>query len=191
MNCILKAATHGLVSAMLVAGMAGTSQAQTTAIEGRSGQEWAGGQQLEGDEGLSCEAILCLAASGGQPSECAPALRRYFSISYRWWSDTLRGRMNFLNLCPMVSSDMTGLKTAIVHGAGRCDAAALNRDLSSGGDENYQGTISDALPDYCASLFSTPYSQALPPRYVGTPSTGGYWVDAKYFDAASAAFNSR
>lgn len=52
---------------------------------------------LTGDTRLACEAILCL-ATGTQPSECTPSLRRYFSISYRKLSDTIRGRVNFLNL---------------------------------------------------------------------------------------------
>jgi hypothetical protein len=60
----------------------------------------AGAQEiLTGDTRLACEAILCL-ATGTQPSECTPSLRRYFSISYRKLSDTIRGRVNFLNLCP-------------------------------------------------------------------------------------------
>ena len=37
---------------------------------------------LTGDTRLACEAVLCL-ASGTRPSECAPSLNRYFSISAR------------------------------------------------------------------------------------------------------------
>ena len=52
----------------------------------------------------ACEADLCL-SSGTRPAECAPSLSRYFSISFRKWSDTVRARQNFLNLCPIVSRD--------------------------------------------------------------------------------------
>lgn len=84
-------------------------------------------EALQGDEKLACEALLCLAAST-RPTECIPPIRRYFSISYRRFSDTLRGRLNFLNLCPVVSQpNMSSLKNAIVNGAGRCDAAAINQ----------------------------------------------------------------
>jgi hypothetical protein len=154
-------------------------------------QSQANAQELDGDEGLACEAILCLAASGGQPAECAAALRRYYSISYRWWSDTLRGRLNFLNLCPIVSSDMSNLKSAIANGAGRCDAASLNQELVTGSSDESPGYISNTLPDYCTTLFSSSYIQAQAPRYVGTPWAGGYWVEAVNFEAASAAFNAR
>lgn len=35
-----------------------------------------------GDVRLACEAVLCL-SSGTRPSECAPSLKRYFSISQK------------------------------------------------------------------------------------------------------------
>ncbi len=57
------------------------------------------GQQLTGDPKLACEAILCL-SSGTRPGECGPSLSRYFGISYKSWSDTVKGRRNFLNQCP-------------------------------------------------------------------------------------------
>ena len=52
-----------------------------------------------GDTRLACEAVLCL-ASGTRPSECAPSLNRYFSISARKLKDTIKKRANFLKLCP-------------------------------------------------------------------------------------------
>jgi len=57
-------------------------------------------QVLEGDTRLACEAILCL-ASGTQPSECSPSIQRYFSIRHKKFSDTLKARNGFLNLCPV------------------------------------------------------------------------------------------
>ncbi|WP_037585854.1 TrbM/KikA/MpfK family conjugal transfer protein [Stenoxybacter acetivorans] len=85
------------------------------------------GDLLTGDVRLACEAILCL-SSGDRPSECAPSLKRYFSINHKKLSDTLRGRKNFLELCPASNEEnMPELINAIANGAGRCDAKELNR----------------------------------------------------------------
>mgnify|MGYP000476136989 CR=1 FL=1 len=54
---------------------------------------------LQGDERLACEAILCL-SSNTRPNECAPSIRRYFSIKHRKMRHTLRARRDFLNMCP-------------------------------------------------------------------------------------------
>jgi len=43
------------------------------------------------------------AASGTRPSECTPSLSRYFNITKRKLSDTIRARLNFLQLCPVAS----------------------------------------------------------------------------------------
>ena len=37
---------------------------------------------LTGDTRLACEAVLCL-SSGDRPSECAPSIKRYFSIRHK------------------------------------------------------------------------------------------------------------
>ena len=90
------------------------------------------GQQLTGDPKLACEAILCL-SSGTKPGECGPSLSRYFGISYKYWSDTVKGRRNFLQLCPTAqdtsSANMPQIVENIVNGAGRCDANTLNATL--------------------------------------------------------------
>lgn len=54
---------------------------------------------LTGDTRLACEAILCLAAPT-RPTECAASIAKYFSISLRRFSQTLKARRNFLKLCP-------------------------------------------------------------------------------------------
>lgn len=56
---------------------------------------------LTGDTKLACEAIICL-ASPTRPAECTAAITKYFSISLRRFSSTLRARKNFLSLCPRV-----------------------------------------------------------------------------------------
>ncbi len=56
-------------------------------------------QVLTGDTRFACEATMCL-LSVQRPTECTPSLQRYFSISFRRFSDTQRARTNFLNLCP-------------------------------------------------------------------------------------------
>ena len=54
---------------------------------------------LTGDTRLACEAVLCL-SSGDRPSECAPSIKRYFSIRHTKLGDTLKAQRNFLKMCP-------------------------------------------------------------------------------------------
>lgn len=151
---------------------------------------------LTGDTRLACEAVLCL-ASGKRPEECNPSLRRYFSISYRKFSDTLRARGNFLKLCPASSQtpEMANFVEAIVNGAGRCDPGSLNAALLYQYDWEGPTYISNRLPDYCAAYIGNAYtnfnSTGTAPRYVGVPERGGYWVEAKDYDQALAAYNAR
>ena len=87
----------------------------------------AGEGKLSGDTKLACEAILCL-SSGTRPQECAPSLARYFGISHKKIHKTISARKNFLHLCPTGGEEgMPQLIDAIAEGAGRCDAAELNR----------------------------------------------------------------
>jgi hypothetical protein len=147
------------------------------------------GQAFEGDTRLACEAILCLAASS-RPAECEPAIRRFFSISFRRFSDTLRGRLNFLNLCPVVGGSMPAMKSAIVNGAGRCDAASLNAALWVSDNEG-GGQVSNAMPDYCQAYAGHQYVVLQLPRYVGEPGRGGFWVEARDFEAAERSYKQR
>lgn len=152
---------------------------------------------LTGDTRLACEAVLCL-ASGTRPSECAPSLNRYFSITARKFSDTLKKRRNFLNLCPVSNQtpEMSSLISAQVNGAGRCDAQALNSTLIMyRGWDTGETYISNRMPDYCAAYTGHAYtdfnSSGTMPRYVGTPEEGGYWVEARNYDRALAEYNAR
>ncbi|MBD8051095.1 TrbM/KikA/MpfK family conjugal transfer protein [Limnohabitans radicicola] len=138
---------------------------------------------LDGDEKLACEALLCLAAST-RPAECVPSIRKYFSISFRLFKDTLRGRLNFLNLCPVVTlPHMQSFKNALVNGAGRCDAASINQ-------ANYQGDmdsgfrVENVMPSYCVAYFGNGLVQSGAPVYVGEPQFGGHWVEAKDYAVA-------
>jgi hypothetical protein len=147
-----------------------------------------------GDVRLACEAVLCL-SSGTRPSECMPSLKRYFSISMKKFSDTLKARKNFLNLCPAASQDekMVALVDAITHGAGRCDYASLNSTLrvwNWNGDSG-ETYISNSLPSYCTAYTGNAYTDITAPRYVGVPERGGYWVEADKYDAALAEYNKR
>ncbi|WP_156471662.1 TrbM/KikA/MpfK family conjugal transfer protein, partial [Snodgrassella sp. CFCC 13594] len=82
---------------------------------------------LTGDAKLACEATLCL-STGDRPGECAPSIKKYFSISAKKMSDTIKKRKNFLSLCPASKEEgMPALINALANGAGRCDAAELNR----------------------------------------------------------------
>lgn len=152
---------------------------------------------MTGDTRLACEAVLCL-ASGTRPSECAPSLNRYFSITARKFKDTLKKRRNFLNLCPVSNQtpEMSSLISAQVNGAGRCDAQALNSTLISyRGWDSGETYISNRMPDYCAAYTGHAYtdfnSSGTMPRYVGTPEEGGYWVEARDYDRALAEYNAR
>ncbi|WP_039816509.1 TrbM/KikA/MpfK family conjugal transfer protein [Xanthomonas arboricola] len=169
-----------IVAAVAALSSAGTASAQ---------------EVLTGDTRYACEAILCL-ASGTRPSECTPSLRKYFSITARKLSDTIRKRKNFLDLCPVSNQtpEMSALVSAMSRGAGRCDAQALNQTLVfwQGYDD---GTtyISNQMPDYCAAYTNHAYTDfnSTKPRYVGTPDRGGYWVEAADYDQALAAYNER
>jgi len=150
---------------------------------------------LTGDTRLACEAILCL-STGTQPSECAPSLRRYFSISHRRFSDTIRGRVNFLKLCPVANQtpQMQALVNAQANGAGRCDAQSLNATMTMWrGYDDGATYISNQMPDYCGAYMGHAYTDfnGTVPRYVGTPERGGYWVEAREYDGALAEYNER
>lgn len=155
---------------------------------------------LTGDEGLACEAVLCL-ATGSPPSECTPALTRFYSISYPYWSDTLQGRIRFLNQCPSSSSTpaMRNLVNAMADGAGRCDAASLNATLlytvssPSGRNTIAHNYIGNAAPDYCATYTSHPYTDlsTLQPLYVGEPLRGGHWASPSTYSQELAAYQAR
>ena len=155
-------------------------------------------QELTGDTKLACEAILCL-SSGQRPDECAPSLARYFGISYRKLSDTIKGRINFLDLCPASSdSGVKQLSSALANGAGRCDVDSLNTSnrIFNSYDENGNlvNVISNQMPAYCGTMYSHAWlTDLLPnmPKYVGVPERGGYWVPASQYQAALAQYNAR
>lgn len=133
-------------------------------------------EELTGDTKLACEALLCL-SSGVQPGECAPSLARYFSIVYKKWSDTLKGRINFLNLCPSASATgMPALVNDIANGAGLCDAATLNSRLQIVDENGTPQYIDNNLPAECAAYSANAYVR-LNLQYTGPlpPAAGGYW----------------
>lgn len=152
---------------------------------------------LAGDTRLACEAVLCL-SSGDRPSECAPSIKRYFSIRHKKMGDTLKARRNFLKMCPTSSetAEMAGLTDAIAEGAGRCDAQELNRMMrytklekvcehktkySLGRkyvvEDNCQTVkktyIRSDKPGYCKAYVADKVS------YVGDERNGGRWVDVR------------
>lgn len=149
---------------------------------------------LTGDVRLACEAILCLSSST-RPGECAASLRRYFSINHTKLTDTLRARLNFLNLCPAAGQDagMKSLVRVIRDGAGRCDAASLNRSLAVYDSEGELLHIRNNLPTYCGVYYSHEYTDLSDDlaRYVGTPSRGGRWVEAHQYEAELAKYIKR
>lgn len=145
-----------------------------------------------GDVRLACEAILCL-SSGTRPGECAPSINKYYSITARKLSDTIKKRKSFLNLCPAASQDeyMVSLVDAISNGAGRCDYASLNATLRVWHSQDEVSYIKDTLPSYCVAYTGNSYTDITAPRYVGKPERGGHWVEADKYDEALAAYNER
>ena len=84
----------------------------------------------EGDQRLSCEALLCLTLGWGE-SECRPAIKRFFSI-WTWKPSRLFDlRMSFLGLCPsqMARED----QALIVNYAGRCTGERFDRYVAGFG----------------------------------------------------------
>jgi len=123
---------------------------------------------LEGNEKLACEAILCL-STGSPPHECSPSLKRYFSIQKKKFSDTIRARLDFLQLCPSASAEgMPSLVNVIANGAGRCEAEdmipKLNAHLwgmcDSESGYSYVGCMAD-IPEGVPGLCESP---TYPPR---------------------------
>ena len=107
---------------------------------------------LGGDAGLACEAILCL-SSAERPSECTESLHRYFSIKLKKPYKTIQARKDFLNLCPSSREpNMPQLVNALAKGAGRCDAAELNKiGHYVGLGQNRRFVVSKTKPSYCAA----------------------------------------
>jgi hypothetical protein len=147
-------------------------------------------QELDGETKMACSAILCL-SSATRPAECARPISHYFSIVRRRFWDTLQARIDFLNMCPVQGAGMSSLKSAIVRGAGNCDAAGLNVGLYVGDSDGNAGRVLDSMPQYCSTYFGHEYTRIDPPRYVGTPERGGYWVEGKDYDAAMRAYTAR
>jgi hypothetical protein len=162
--------------------------------------------EFTGDVKYACEALLCL-SSGVRPGECNPSLRRYFSITHKDPGKEIRKRKNFLGLCPAASEspEMRSLTNAIANGAGRCDAAYLNRALRRSVTAysckpltfgRYQpakiyatqqpgmsctqtriSVIDNRLPAYCVQYSNHEYTYQTGVTYVGERLSGGRWVE--------------
>jgi hypothetical protein len=131
--------------------------------------------ELGGIQGLACQAVLCLAASSsGRPSECAKAIKKFFSITASKPWKIFELRLDFLNLCP---TKAPGLARAIAYGAGQCDAAALNRGNAIAMIEG--GPTYTSLPPVCMDYFFHPYmtmhAESVPVYFPEHPI--GTWVD--------------
>jgi len=161
---------------------------------------------LTGDTRLACEAVLCL-SSGTRPGECAPSLARYFGIKFDKPWDTIKARIDFLNMCPAHNEPgMPSLITAIANGAGQCDATYLNRfnKIKMNRKECTKDRftreqtcttkevelISNKKPAYCQIYESHEYTD-LNTRYVGDMRIGGRWADANEYDSVLQRYNDK
>ncbi|MCU6278886.1 TrbM/KikA/MpfK family conjugal transfer protein [Enterobacter quasiroggenkampii] len=147
----------------------------------------ASAEELSSGQAIACEALLCLSSSvGGDLSECAPSLEKYYSINEKKFSDTIKERKSFLKLCPASSEEgMPDLVDAITQGAGRCDASQLNRNLVQTRmvekscrtyshnericDYETQYRISNKLPSYCQVYISNEFTD-IGLHYSGSPA---------------------
>ncbi|HPN02364.1 MAG TPA: TrbM/KikA/MpfK family conjugal transfer protein [Methylotenera sp.] len=131
--------------------------------------------ELTGKVKLACEAILCL-STGSPPGECSPSLSEYFSIDFDDFSDTIQGRINFLNLCPVSSEtpQMKSLVNAIANGAGRCDAASLNAALIAY-TNGLQGCIQGIKPAYCSDYEGHAYTDLHNGAHYVVTQSQTYW----------------
>jgi len=150
---------------------------------------------LTGDTKLACEAILCL-STGQRPNECAPSIKRYFDISRKKWSDTVKDRRKFLNKCPSVNEDntMKQLANAISDGAGKCSASDLNQIRMffwNSVSDSMMWVIQNKMPGYCDAYWNHAYTDLARPYYVGVPERGGYWVEQAQYPQAIAAYKAR
>lgn len=159
------------------------------------------GPALSDDEQDACKALLCL-SSGSRPTECDPAVQRYYDIKRRLTTDTMKARLDFLKMCPTAKDDSTvsSLAKAISQGAGRCDANTLNAALAfelwvpnpdyydAGGDAGgmgspgfYVSAIKDVMPSYCTTYYNffsdDGYTRPDVPVYVGKIGVDGHWED--------------
>lgn len=147
---------------------------------------------LTGDTKLACEAILCLSSST-RPDECSPSIKRYFSISHKHWSDTVKARGNFLKLCPVGSDaekdrEFTNLRDNIIKNLDSgCDLDQLNvanqkyiRDDNSyeySSDYYYFYQINTSLNKSCKALASSSYTD-IRPIYTCDPNK---WYKEEYW----------
>ena len=101
-------------------------------------------QTLTGDTKLACEALLCL-SSPTRPSECMPALRKYFSIHFKKAWKTVQARKDFLNLCPAGSSskEMLSQVNSLSQIDGYCTTQELNSNIEKIQSGSYKSCNKD------------------------------------------------
>ena len=136
---------------------------------------------LTGDARTACEVILCLSSANGRGiSECQPPIRKYFSIRAKKWSDTLRKRRKFLDLCPAANENakMSALTTAIQNQEHACDTATLNtlmktrvqRVRNEEGYSRYKRMVqvNNQIPNFCNALYEHEFTEynLKKPKYV-------------------------
>jgi hypothetical protein len=135
---------------------------------------------------------MCLATSQ-RPQECAPSLRRFFSIRMSRPSATTSARRAFLNMCPAAQGGQTSaLADVLAAGAGNCDAATLNTTNTRTvyGNDDSATYVSNVLPSHCQALLASQLVVGQNVRYVGVMEQGGYWVAEADYPVAQAAWEA-
>lgn len=106
-------------------------------------------ETLTGDTALACEALLCL-SSPTRPSECANALRRYFSIHLKKPWKTIQARKDFLNLCPAGSSSNEMI--AQVNSLSQIDGYCTTQELNANIEKVQSGTNKSCNDNGCKEI---------------------------------------
>ncbi|HGJ5866226.1 MAG TPA: TrbM/KikA/MpfK family conjugal transfer protein [Arsenophonus nasoniae] len=135
--------------------------------------------ELTGDTKLACEAILCL-STNTRPTECAPSIRKFFSIHASKPWKTIQERKNFLALCPSSKDNgMPEYKDLLANNAEKCSPDELNRYLFErktrkvNNKQVFYYRISNKLPSYCEVFYNHEYNDSKP-RYVGSDE----WIES-------------
>lgn len=122
-------------------------------------------ETLTGDTKLACEALLCL-SSPTRPSECAPSLARYFGISLKHFSDTVKARKDFLSLCPAgnESKEMVSQVNSLSQITGYCTTQELNANIEKVQSGSHQVCSGGSAGDGISCRQIIDYSYRISPK---------------------------
>lgn len=151
--------------------------------------------ELEGDVRLACEAILCLAALGSAPSECAKSLKKFFSFKGKSLKQIINARKNFLKGCPKENNGQSDAQyddylEKLTKVDDSCSPEMLNNNVEEKivyfelyGEPASKSIyrIDPTLPPDCRALSSHDYAILYKPRYT---CSGEFYEQDDWFRGA-------